>query len=292
MQNQSQLYKQEITPITQNDCFVVFERTKVEFDFPVHYHREYELTCIENASQLTRYVGKDINKPRYWDLVLTGPNLIHGWMHTFPLEAEVYEKTLQFHANLFSDFQLQKNALASLNFLLEQAQYGILFSESTAQVIFPLLAELANSEGLQSFILLQQTLMILADDKDRIPLNGDKTVIPQVYNKQNSKLYEFIQHNYDTNIKLEEIAALFNMSVSSFNRMLKAETGNTFISFLNEYRLGMVARKLLETDDKIDVIAQSCGFHNLSNFNKFFKRVYKTTPKQYKLEYKGTTSVK
>ena len=36
----------EITPLTQSDCFTIFSRTKKEFDFPLHYHEEYELNLI------------------------------------------------------------------------------------------------------------------------------------------------------------------------------------------------------------------------------------------------------
>lgn len=284
------LFKQEITPIATDDCFVVFERTKEEFDFPVHYHNEFELTCIKHGTELIRYAGEHSARANDWEMMLIGPNLIHGWLHSQPLTETIYEKTLQFHANLFSSDLLGKNALAPLKRLLDQSYTGILFSESTACTVFPLLHELSQSAGLQSFILLQQIFIHLLNDKKRQILNKDQNIT--IDNEQNDKLYSYIKKHYRRPIKLEEMADLFSMSVSSFNRIMKAQTGNTFVTFLNEYRLGMSARRLLETDYAIEYIAHRCGFSNLSNFNKMFKRVYKTSPQQYRILYKGTTAVK
>ena len=47
----------EITPLTQNDCFTLFSRIKSDFDFPLHYHEEYELNFILNAGGARRIVG-------------------------------------------------------------------------------------------------------------------------------------------------------------------------------------------------------------------------------------------
>lgn len=285
------LFKQEITPIANDDCFGIFERTKHEFDFPIHYHNEYELTCIKNGTELTRYVGNHIGKPSNWELVLIGPNLVHGWLHEAPLKITVYEKTLQFHSDLFGQQLLNRNAVAELNNLLAQAIHGILFSEDTAQDVFKRLHSLARSEGFESFTMFQNILQKLISDPKKQLLNND-TIGQQIDNCTNNRLYAYIQKNYHQSITLEEMSDLFNMSISSFNRMMKKQTGNTFVTFLNEYRLGMVARKLLETGFSVEYIAQSCGFHNISNFNKLFKRVYKMPPHQYREQLKGTASVK
>ncbi|WP_299291603.1 hypothetical protein [uncultured Mucilaginibacter sp.] len=50
----------EITPLTQSDCFTMFSRVKKRFDFPLHYHEEYELNLILNAKGAKRIVGDHI----------------------------------------------------------------------------------------------------------------------------------------------------------------------------------------------------------------------------------------
>ena len=47
----------EITTLTQGDCFTLLSRTKTEFDFPLHYHEEFELNFISNGTGAKRVVG-------------------------------------------------------------------------------------------------------------------------------------------------------------------------------------------------------------------------------------------
>ena len=39
----------ENTPLTDNDCFVIFSREKSCFDFPLHTHKELELNLVLNG---------------------------------------------------------------------------------------------------------------------------------------------------------------------------------------------------------------------------------------------------
>ncbi|WP_461485750.1 cupin domain-containing protein, partial [Pedobacter sp.] len=69
----------EITPLTNSDCFTIFERKKQDFDFPLHYHEEMELNFISNASGARRVVGDHIEEIGDIELVLIGSNLPHVW---------------------------------------------------------------------------------------------------------------------------------------------------------------------------------------------------------------------
>lgn len=42
----------ESTPLTDNDCFMIFSRKKSCFDFPLHTHKEMELNLVINAAEL------------------------------------------------------------------------------------------------------------------------------------------------------------------------------------------------------------------------------------------------
>jgi len=286
------VYKQEITPISTQDCFVVFDRKKLVVDFPIHYHSEYELNCIKNAKGLQRLVDKNVEETEYWELLLTGPNVIHGWIQKPDFTPPAEELTLQMHANLFENLLQDKTAFKELKSLFSLSNYGIVFCQKTAEKVFEKLKKLAKSSGLESIILLQEILLILISDSNKRMLNTHKTLVHKTDNFQNDRLYSYIQQNYNKNITLEDMANLFNMSLSTFNRMIKKQTGTTFITFLNEYRLGMVVRKLLETDFTVQYIANSCGFHNLSHFNKYFKKMHGYTPYEYREINKGELSVK
>ena len=67
-----------------------------------------------------------------------------------------------------------------------------------------------------------------------------------------------------------------------FSRFFKTKTGVNFVDFLNDIRLGHAARLLIDTKDSIAEIASACGFTNISNFNRTFKRQKGLTPKDFR----------
>ena len=54
-----------------------------------------------------------------------------------------------------------------------------------------------------------------------------------------------------------------------------------FVQFVNEIRIGYACKLLHEGDYNISQIAIECGFGDLSNFNKQFKKIKRNTPSQY-----------
>ena len=83
-------------------------------------------------------------------------------------------------------------------------------------------------------------------------------------------------------ITVEEISELTDYSESHFMRIFRRETGQTFISFLNDYRLEMAAYLLKETADPVNAIAENTGFGNFSYFIRMFQKKYGTSPLKYR----------
>ena len=90
--------------------------------------------------------------------------------------------------------------------------------------------------------------------------------------EQIKKVYEYIHENYYRKIGLEEISQLVNMSPVSFNRFIKKRTGKTFINYVNDTRISYASRLLIESEKSIGEISYQCGFNNIANFNRIFKK--------------------
>ena len=90
----------EVTPLTREDCLLVFDRAKPHFDFPVHFHPEYEINFVCDAKKAQRIVGDHVEYIDDLDLILTGPNLQHGWLDGKMTTREIHETTIQFHRDL------------------------------------------------------------------------------------------------------------------------------------------------------------------------------------------------
>jgi AraC-like DNA-binding protein len=281
----------EITPLTQSDCFTLFSRVKSEFDFPLHYHEEFELNFIQNAKGAKRVVGDHIEDIDDLELVLVGSNLQHAWFTHHCAGREIREITIQFHKDLFDDKLLRRNQLNFIRTLLEKSLRGILFSKETTQQLAPRIIELNQKHGFDSVLELMSILHDLSTSRNmRILSDASFNNTEQfTYNSRRiEKTLEYMNHHFDKAITLNEVARQANMSDAAFSRFFKQRTGNTFIDSLTEIRLGHASRMLIDTTQSIAEIAYHCGFNNISNFNRIFKKRKNCTPKDFRESFSGT----
>ena len=286
----AQLLK-EIIPITQNDCFTLFSRVKKEFDFPLHFHEEYELNLILNAANAKRIIGDHISEITDVELVLVGSNQQHGWFTHNCTSDEIREITIQFHKDLFDDKFLRRNQLSFIKSMLERSARGILFSRETIQAITPRLLDLTQKHGFDSVLELMSILHDLSISRNMKMLSDASFKIPEHYSfnsRRIEKVMEYINQNFDKSISLTEVARIASMTEVGFSRFFKQRTGNTFVDTLNEVRLGHASRMLIETTQNVTEIAYKCGFNNISNFNRIFKKRKKHTPKAFRESYSDT----
>jgi len=280
----------EITPLTQNDCFTIFSRIKNKFDFPLHYHEEFELNLIINASGAKRIIGDHIEVIDDLELVLVGPNLAHAWFTHECKSEEITELTIQWHKDLFDEKLLRRNQLSLLRQMFERSRKGISFPKETIQSIYKRVISLSRLNGFDSVIELISILHDLSLSRN-IRTLADASFnneTPFSYNSRRiEKVFEYINENYSKPISLKDAAKLVNMTEVSFSRFIKKRTGSTFIDSLNEIRLGNASRMLIDTTHSIAEISYKCGFNNISNFNRLFKRKKKCTPKEFRENFTG-----
>ena len=284
----------ESPPLTKADCFSLYARFKTEFNFPVHYHEEYELNFIENASGVRRVVGSSIEEIDSLELVLVGPNIPHAWF-TYKCKSEsIFEITIQFHRDLFNEIFLKRNQLNFIRNLFERSLKGVSFSRRTIERVAPRLKALAEKEGFESVLDLMAVLHELSLSPDSRTLSDDVTYNTElIYNDSErvEKVVAFINENFSRTIRLAEAAELVEMAETAFSRFFKAKTGITFVDYLNDIRIGHASRLLIDTISPIAEIAQECGFTSLTNFNRIFKKRKGLVPKDFR-EKHGTPDKK
>ena len=281
----------EITPLTQSDCFTILSRTKSSFTFPLHYHEEFELNFIKNAVGARRVVGDHMEEIGEWELVLVGPNLQHGWFNHRCKSRKISEITIQFHRDLLDEKFLQRNQMTFIRNMFEKSVRGILFSAETAQSVAPRLSRLLEKSGFESVLELFSVLHALSTSRNMRVLS-DVVFSHQESISYNSRRIErvldYLNNHFEKEVTLAEVAKLATMSEVAFSRFFKARTGKTFVDTLNEIRLGNASRMLIDTTQSIGEIAYRCGFNNLSNFNRLFKKKKDCTPKAFRAEYNAS----
>lgn len=279
----------EITPLTSSDCFTIFDRNKATFDFPLHYHEELELNFITNAKGAKRVVGDHMEEISDLELVLIGSNLPHVWETYKCKSKEIHEVTIQFHKDLIDEKFLRRNQLRYIREMFEKSNRGILFSKETAQQVSHRLIKLKQKHGFDSVLELMSILHDLSTSRNIRTLSDASFNNAEFsYNSRRiEKVMEYINFNFDHPIKLSEVAKIANMAEVSFSRFFKARTGVSFIDSLIDIRLGHASRKLIDTTEAVAEVAYNCGFNNISNFNRIFKKKKGCTPKEFRENLSG-----
>ncbi len=94
---------------------------------------------------------------------------------------------------------------------------------------------------------------------------------------------QYIQEHYqDPDLSVDMLCRNLHMSPAYFSTMFKKETGQTYIAYLTEVRLGKAVELLNETDEKTYVIAQKVGYQEQNYFSYVFKKKYGVSPTRFR----------
>lgn len=223
-------------------------------------------------------------------VLITGENLEHVWINGNCTSDTIQEITIQFHGDLFSNV-LMKNQFRTIREMFEKAAHGLAFPVQTARKIKPLLLGLGSAEdGFHSYIRLLELMHELSLVKTARILSSTAFSNPEEEcdSRRVKKVLGYLQDHYREPIRLSDVAELVNMSEVSFSRFIKKRTGRTFVEYLNGIRLGFAARMLVDSTLPVCDICFACGFYNLSNFNRIFKKRKGVTPSEFREQYAKT----
>ena len=81
---------------------------------------------------------------------------------------------------------------------------------------------------------------------------------------------------------LGEIADELHYEMTGLSRLIKQQTGKTYTALVQEKRLSQAAWLLHNTDRKVEEIAVSVGYENISYFHRLFQKQFGMTPKHFR----------
>src|SRR5690606_23436161 len=272
---------EQVQPLPENS-FRVFLHEVNEFDAPWHYHPEFELTLIL-ASEGIRYVGNSVENFGEDDLVLIGANLPHCWKNT---ESTVRAQAIviQWQAQFLGEGWMEKPEFNPIRRLLAQAGHGIRFNRKTARRAREMMFRLLQERPFQKLLQLLEILDFLAGNSEIRLLCEHGTAYPLNLedNQRINTVYNFVRENYREKITLREVAGLVHMNDEAFSRFFSKTMRKPFFAFLNEYRITMARKLLMETDMQVARIGFSCGYDSLPFFYRQFTRYAGMPPQAYR----------
>jgi len=249
-----------------------------------HFHPEFELVYIEGAPG-TRHVGDHISRFEESDLVLIGSNIPH-LNFDYGIQTDYNKEVLHVSPNFKNTVFNEIPELTDIFKLFEKSQHGIAFAGTTKKEVGTLLKKLYLLPPFEQFLQVLHIFEILATSTEYTLLH-EKPVVTKYNQKQQHRLrniYAFIDENYHRKIAVNEVAAISNLGKEAFCRYFKKATGNSFIGFLNQYRVSQ-AKRLLLAGKNVGEACYDCGFESLSYFNRTFKKVANENPSQFKKRY-------
>lgn len=260
------------------------------FGTPWHYHPEFELVLVA-SSQGKRFIGNSVSDFQDEDLTFLGPNLPHLYKNP----SVYYENNPDYRARSivihFSERSLGGDLLGlpqarNIRRLFELSSRGMDITGTTKKEIIRKMHELLEVRGMERLLRLLDILHQMSGSSD-YNLISDPGI--KGHNSLDAerldKIFQYTFQNYEREIRLDEVAALVYMTPTSFCRFFQERTKKTFFTFLNNMRLNQASQLLIATDRSISDITYSCGYNNLSNFNRQFKAKFSLPPKTYRQTY-------
>ena len=277
---------------TTNQSISIRKYLEPKFQNPWHFHKEIELVLILKGNG-TCFIGDHIGNFCPGDLILLGNNLPHMLKNKIDFEETGIEINAEAIVIHFSEYFIGKDYLQTpemqpLMNLFNQAKRGIKVSKSITTKIGTSMHAMLTQTPFQRIIALLNILQKIAEGPN-LKLLSSINFLEKINKTQNSRLdqvYEFVMNNFSNPISLDEISGIAYMNKTAFCKYFKDRTNKTFNQFLTEIRINYAKRLLMEGERQIAEIGYECGYNNISNFNRQFKKLNNTTPGSFQNRYK------
>lgn len=271
-----------------NSAISILSREESFFQAPFHSHPELELVYVKESFG-KRIIGNSVDTFESGDMVFLGSDIPHVWLND-----EIYYQNsnkltakaivVYFSKDIFGSAFYELKEAKKINTLFENAKKGIVISGKTNKLIAKKLEQLVLKKDFEVIIGLLEILSLLSAsaDLDCINIETYSSTNDTFKKDRLTDVYQYVKENYKKEISLDEVAQIANLTPTSFCRMFKSKTKKNFIEYLHEIRISNACKHLIESDMSISEIAYGCGYKTVSNFNKLFKKIMGTTPKEYK----------
>ena len=275
----------QLEPIAPVEATCLHTRNVLEpqFNHALHYHPEIELTYIVR-SRGTRLIGDHVGNFGEGDLCLIGANLPHQYINTFVPAGGAEAEVLQFDRGFSRGFIDATPELLLFSKLLDQAALGLVFDKAVADNAGRLMRELRLASGFARMHLFMDLIdcLIRSPKSPTLASPGYTGARKPEDSERLQSACQYILDHFAEELDHKVLAAKAHLAPASFSRLFKRVTGKTCTAFINEIRLGHACRLFQETEDPVTSIAFECGFRNLSNFNRRFRRQYQCSPREYR----------
>lgn len=272
-------------PHPQEHAFRFNKMAKLFFPH-FHQHKELQCTFIEYGNGWL-IAGEYSGRYAAGDVILINSRVPHVFKPD-----DLSQQQISF--NLYFDFNTmgadfwQSTEMSTVKSMLEQNNSVIRLQDEKRKEAAAILTSFNVNISLGNIILFVRILQLFENTRGLEFISGNNYVslLEHAEKERMGRVIQYTIDNHPDQITLHEIAGEAGLSVTSFCRYFKKHTSKTYVYFLNEIRIQHACRMLLDTNTKVEQIAYTCGFTQLSHFNKVFKQYKKMPPGTFRRQKK------
>ena len=277
--------------VAPTQSVIFYNEEKPHFTVPWHYHPEIEILFVVKSSGLC-YVGDGIHGFSEGEISIIGENVPHWWKsdakYLDPGNSHgIKALIIQFKKEIFDSNFINLPEMAAIKALMGKSQRGIRYGGKCRKMLGDQMQKIFRLSGIRRIteLIILLNMMAKAEEYDYHSSLGYSRIINSYDFFRFNIIHEYIIRNFTKPIKLEDIAEKANICPTAFCRYFKQHTGRTFISFLNEIRIGYACKLMIEEKLPVSMACSESGFNNLAHFNKLFKRFFGMSPTEYLRSY-------
>ena len=230
-----------------------------------HWHSYFEITCVLGGKGNYFVNGQEYTMEED-DIIIFNNVEPHGW--------KLIGGDMKLLVMIFSpEFVAEKLSIFDTEYLKPFVERGSNFKNRIGR-------EEEVSGEIKANVLRILTMLIRAyqdESKSGEMLREKKNAM-----KRLEQAFNYIDDHYCEKITLEEVASSVYMSSNYFSSYFRKVTNISFSDYVTRMRINHARELLRETDKNVTEIAMECGFNNISNFYRLYKKHVGKPPKDEK----------
>jgi len=251
-----------------------------------HIHNYFELNFVVKGKALF-YFEEEPHVMHDGEICIIAPGSNHDFLiededsivYTICIRRSTFDSTfssIMSHQDLISGFfrQILKND--------SHSNYLMLFTGNNMEcrvLLRKLLIESAKKDEYSNGCCISIINLLFCN----LLRNYSKTIAFYNYEigSDFSLVLQYIQHNYQS-ITLSSLAEFFHYSEPHLCTLIKQNTGENFTELIRKLRMKDAINYLLNTDLKVNEIAEIVGYNSADHFSRVFRQTYKCSPAEYR----------
>lgn len=276
---ENRIHSSQIKPYSYYQCIIPDQFAYA----PMHWHSEFEIISVRTGSaEFT--CGEQKFRSADGDIIVIPPNVMHS-VYPCPKMHQIYD-TLVFSPELFGMFRIRP-LHTGMRKAADHRQYADTDAHHTkaSSLLYGDGIDCRNglclcqrghtTAGHASAWRTVRFFWLLETEAEMVPnfQEAGEMIRPAL---------EYIKEHFQENITIQQLAAVVHLSESYFMNQFQRHVGFTAIEYISHFRINQACRLLGDTRKSVLEVAFDCGFRNISNFNRQFRKVTGCSPTEYR----------